>query len=243
MKNFWGGTEEWNVETILASFQVYQDFLGFCVTQSLLDKHDYSILLKSGNQVLITSVAEKHAVKITAADLRQAFPGTDGVADLVEIKQLLMDWQIEPQVRDYTPKQTTPMVLKKALTKHQLDLDLNGARKHLTTLDETLDVPIAEADRQCYHEVILQLHHDMVTTYHRRMKQWTLATLTASLQKMFRETRQLDGKPTFFRYLQLYIDSQGQAHRLISWESCAAAVQISVIPYLIASTNALSAKS
>jgi len=242
-QELWYYAPAWTMATVLATLQVYHQFLKFCLTQQLMDAQTYAVFLRVGRRQLVVNYLGSRLAIGTKAELYAIFSKPNGTLNITKARQIMQGWQIKPKTFDFVPERKPNLALKRVLDDHQLALELNRAQRYLAELENMIKLPFDVADKQLYHKVVLQIHAIMVKKYNRRLRQWTLASLAECLQHFFEENGYLDLKPTFFRFFELYLNHLDDEGALGSWESCGYALEVSYLGYLVASTNRLSAKN
>jgi len=230
--------------------KVFHQFMKFCLDQGLLTSRQYAVLQRLGNQELITSVTcrnldqwenavayqQKSEEGLTIAD--KIFTNPNYTISVPKAKKSLATIDTTP-VMAFPILNDHPFKLKKELDQHQLDLEMKHVHKLLTTFRKYAAFEPSEADWAIYEAAILQIHHDMVVDYNRRLRQWTMESLEICLVQIYQSNRTLDKKPAFFRLLQLYLYIIEDEGAVKNADALIDGVEHSMSAYIAASTNRL----
>ncbi|MFD1671547.1 hypothetical protein ACFQ5M_05525 [Agrilactobacillus yilanensis] len=230
-------------QSLINVSKTWHMFLKFCLNYKHLTSGQYQRFLKTGNRMILQMAA------ISGKNRDDDFEELSQLADTVftrpnytidtakarVILAKLNMTPVMPKVKNqYAPK------LKKKLDAHQLELELKQAKQHLADFKLTVIGDVPEVDYACYEAVLLELHTKMVTDYNRRLSRWTVDSFRACLMQWFKENRQLDQRPAFFRFLQSYLANLEENGIIHNGDILLGGVRAAMETYFITSINALS---
>ncbi|WP_125580043.1 hypothetical protein [Levilactobacillus cerevisiae] len=247
----WSFADRLTTAGIVALSMVIHQFLKFCLDKGKIDARAYALLLKASNRGVIRSVVMSDGLHFQREEWRQKSQESIQLADAIFTKpnytidvakavaQLeALNWQPVGMAADAL----TRLTLKNPLSARIIARDRAGAQDRLTEINQVLASTVATADLTVYSEAVLQLHTIMTQTLHRQKRQWTKDSLYAALLQLFQTNRELDSRPTFLRYFQIYLLETDRADAIKDLVALNRALARSSDFYVTTSANALAAK-
>ncbi|AVK61559.1 hypothetical protein C5Z25_07150 [Lactobacillus sp. CBA3605] len=245
----WIFAKRLNMTAIIDLAKVFHLLLKFMLDNQLLNAQAYAVVQRIGNQALIGVVKARQADNQNFNQEMMLFSQGRKLADEIFTKPnytidvgkarvvLAKMGQPQPAMATFVPQK--PLKLKKYLDQHQLDLELKQAHRLLNNFQMAVKDKLALSDWTVYESWILQIHHNMVVNYNRRLRQWTQESLLACLINSYQENRTLDATPAVFRLFQLYLFSIEDQGAIQNGERLFMALENSYKYYVTSSTNAL----
>ncbi|AVK64121.1 hypothetical protein C5Z26_08350 [Lactobacillus sp. CBA3606] len=245
----WIFAKRLNMTAIIDLAKVFHLLLKFLLDNQILNAQAYAVLQRIGNQALIGVVNARQAdehdfnqeMMLFSQGRKQAdkiFTKPNYTIDVKKAKIVLAKMN-RPQsaLANFSPQK--PVKLKKGLDQHQLDLELKQAHRLLNDFQMAVEDELAQSDWTVYESLILQIHHNMVVNYNRRLRHWTQESLLACLINCYQENRLFDATPTFFRLFQGYLFSIEDQGAIQNGERLFMALENSYKYYVTSSANAL----
>ncbi|WP_125767202.1 hypothetical protein [Lapidilactobacillus wuchangensis] len=202
--SFWRLPAQLTAAGLLTVMQSYQNYLDFCVAKQLLSRATAEQIRLLGNHYLLEEVY--HDPAQSQAMAAKIFSGVGQRLNIAAGRQALLQnpYPIKKSTATIDGIFRVQLKLSTKLDQHQLDLELNRARKFLAIF--TGDVTGDELpELNLFMSFVLKIHQTMVKQYNRRLSQWTYQSLLDCLETLFEADTQLAAKPTILRFLQLYL--------------------------------------
>lgn len=247
----WIFSKALNRGAIVDLAKVFHLFMKFNLDRGGITAQQYAITQRLGNQALIgVTLSRKLSEPVDFYEYQRTFNEGCRYADEVftnpnytvnvaKLQRLLLVHEVVPG-RAFYDRHDYPLALKKQLDQHQLELEMAKANKLMAAFESGAVVAdLSSNDWATYKQLILQVHHDMVVRYNRRLRQWTMESIRDCFQRLYQEQRVLDKKPAFFRVFQYYLYTAEDNGALKNTDGVLDGVAMSMPTYIAESVNAM----
>lgn len=248
----WSFARGLTTDGLIALSKLVHQYLKFCLNNGTIQAREYAKLLKYSNRGIIRAVAmgvtagqdidlamRRGKESVGLAD--KIFTKPNYTINVTQARKVLADLHRTPDATPINPD--AKLVLKRSLSQRQIASEQVKVDTWLANLDQKLGDAVSPTDLTVYHRAILQLHLYMGSHLHRQVKQWSRDSLMAGLIDLFQSNRELDSRPTFLRYLELYLGDLGDSEVVTSYPNLMAGFSKASYEYICRSTNALLAEA